>query len=52
MQAIENVMSDPDWLEAIKDQDDFVDMSRALVTIGYETVYLSETGEVVNMATD
>jgi hypothetical protein len=42
-------MSDPDWLEAIKDQDDWVDTSKALVSLGYSTPFLLETGEVLNM---
>lgn len=49
MQSINNAMSDPEWLEITKDQDDWVDMSRALVTIGSETPYLLETGEIVNL---
>jgi hypothetical protein len=49
VQTIKNVMSDPEWLDAIKDQDEWVDTSRALVSLGYSTPYLLETGEVVNM---
>lgn len=49
MQVIRNVMSDPDWLAAIKDQDDWVDTSKALVSLGYSTPFLLETGEVLNM---
>ncbi|KFA73928.1 hypothetical protein S40288_00918 [Stachybotrys chartarum IBT 40288] len=48
-QAIKNVMSDPDWPAAIKDQDDWVDTSKALLSLGYHTPYLLKTGEVVNM---
>lgn len=47
--AIKNVMSDPDWATAIKDQEDWVDTSKALVSLGYSTPYLLENGEVVNM---
>ncbi|GAB1312363.1 EthD domain-containing protein [Madurella fahalii] len=50
MQTIKNVMSDPDWQAAIKDQDKWVDMTRALVSLGYSTPYLLKTGQVVNMA--
>ncbi|KAE9382063.1 hypothetical protein N431DRAFT_539545 [Stipitochalara longipes BDJ] len=49
METVGNVMSDPEWTEVLKDQDEWVDTSRALVTVGYETPYLLETGEVVNM---
>jgi len=49
MQAVQNVMTDPDWPAAIKDQDDWVDTTKALVSLGYSTPYLLETGEVVNM---
>lgn len=50
VQIIKNVMSDPEWLDAIKDQDKWVDTSRALISLGYFTPYLLETGETVNMA--
>ncbi|RYP30211.1 hypothetical protein DL767_006358 [Monosporascus sp. MG133] len=49
VQAIKNVMSDPDWQAATKDQGDWVDTTKALVSLGYSTPYLLETGEVVNM---
>lgn len=49
MQVIKNVMPDPDWGAAIKDQDDWVDTTKALVSLGYSTPYLLETGEIVNL---
>ncbi|RYO89448.1 hypothetical protein DL766_003338 [Monosporascus sp. MC13-8B] len=49
LQAINKVLSDPDWQAAVKDRDDWVDTSKALVSLGYHTPYLLETGEVVNM---
>jgi hypothetical protein len=49
MQAIQNVMSDSDWTTAVKDQEEWVDTSKALVYIGHYTPYLLETGEIVNM---
>ncbi|KAF4637482.1 hypothetical protein G7Y89_g598 [Cudoniella acicularis] len=49
MQAMKNVVSDPNWAVATKDQNDWVDMERALVSLGYSTPYLLETGEVVNL---
>ncbi|KAM3086804.1 hypothetical protein ACMFMG_000925 [Clarireedia jacksonii] len=50
VQSIGNIMSDPDWEEkALKDQENWVDMSRALVSVGFYTPYLVESGEVVNI---
>jgi hypothetical protein len=49
VQVIKDVMSDPDWPAAIKDQDDWVDYTKALLSLGYSTPYLLKTGEVVNM---
>lgn len=49
VQTIKNVMSDPAWQEVIKDQEEWVDTSKALVSLRYHTPYLLETGEVVNM---
>ncbi|KAK9769996.1 putative EthD domain-containing protein [Seiridium cardinale] len=49
VETVQKVMSDPDWQAAIKDQDEWVDTSRALVSLGYHVPYLLETGEVVNM---
>ena len=49
VQTIKNVMSDPAWQEVNKDQEEWVDTSKALVSLGYHTPYLLETGEVVNM---
>jgi len=48
VQVIKNVMSDPDWLAATKDQD-WVDTTKALVSLGYSTPYLLQTGEIVNI---
>ncbi|KAI1635699.1 hypothetical protein F4809DRAFT_427955 [Biscogniauxia mediterranea] len=50
VETIKKVMSDPDWPVAVKDQDDWVDMSKALLSLGHCTPYLLETGEVVNMS--
>lgn len=41
-------MVDPEWLEIVQDQVDWVDTSRALVSLGYYTQYISE-GEVVSL---
>ena len=48
MQAIQNVMTDPDWQTSVKDQDQWVDVPKALVSLGHHVPYLVE-GEVVNM---
>jgi hypothetical protein len=49
VQVIKDVMSDPNWPAAIKDQDDWVDYTKALLSLGYSTPYLLKTGEVVNI---
>lgn len=45
--VIKNIMSDPDWAAALKDQDDWVDVPKALVSLGYSTTYLRD-GKPVN----
>jgi hypothetical protein len=50
VETISNLVSDTEWLAAIKDQDEWVDTTKALVSLGYSTPYLLETGEVVNMS--
>jgi hypothetical protein len=42
-------MGDEDWPNATKDEHKWVDTSKALLSLGYSTPYLLETGEVVNM---
>lgn len=49
--VIPKVMEDPEFQVSVKDQDLWLDPSRALVSLGYITPYLLETGEVVNMKT-
>lgn len=49
VETIKNVMADPDWPAALKDQDEWLDTSKALLSLGYHVPYLLETGEVVNM---
>ena len=39
MQAMKNVISDPDWAVATKDQNDWVDVERALVSLGHPIPY-------------
>jgi hypothetical protein len=48
LDCVMKLMADPDWPAAIKNQDDWLDMSRALVSVGYETPYLVD-GEIVNL---
>ncbi|KAJ5216098.1 Dimeric alpha-beta barrel [Penicillium cinerascens] len=40
VETITNVMSDPDWQLAVKDQENWVDVPKALVSAGYSTPYL------------
>jgi hypothetical protein len=49
LQSIKNVMADPDWPAAVKDEDYWVDPSKALASFGYATPYLLANGEVVNL---
>ncbi|CAL5870493.1 uncharacterized protein PFLUO_LOCUS4730 [Penicillium psychrofluorescens] len=46
-EVIKNIMSDPDWAVALKDQDDWVDVPKALVSLGYSTTYVKD-GKAVN----
>ncbi|KAJ2993414.1 hypothetical protein NUW58_g1850 [Xylaria curta] len=46
---IAEILSDPDWAKSVEHQDDWVDTSRALMSVGYITPYLLESGEVVNV---
>ncbi|KAK8122210.1 hypothetical protein PG984_010880 [Apiospora sp. TS-2023a] len=48
MECIQKVMTDPDWQTSVKDQDQWVDVPKALVSLGHHVPYLVE-GEVVNM---
>jgi hypothetical protein len=48
-QSIKNVMADPEWLGAVKDEEHWVNTSKALVTAGYATQYLLPSGETVNL---
>ena len=49
VQSIKNVMADPDWLVAVKDEEHWVDTSKALASLGYATPYLLPNGEIVNL---
>ncbi|KAH9905412.1 hypothetical protein F4778DRAFT_729915 [Xylariomycetidae sp. FL2044] len=42
-------LADPDWAKSIEHQEDWVDTSKALMSIGYITPYLLESGEAVNV---
>jgi hypothetical protein len=44
-----NIMADPEWHEVVKDQEEWVDVAKALVCLGYTTPYLLESGEVINL---
>jgi hypothetical protein len=45
--VIENVQTDAEWLNAVADQEDWVDTSKSLLSLGYHTQYLSE-GQVLD----
>ncbi|KAJ5832848.1 Dimeric alpha-beta barrel [Penicillium riverlandense] len=47
VEVIKNLMSDPDFAASLKDQDDWVDVPKALVSLGYSTTYLQD-GKPVN----
>ncbi|KAJ5232892.1 hypothetical protein N7468_005848 [Penicillium chermesinum] len=47
-QIMRNIMSDPGWQESLKDQDDWVDGPKALLSIGHSIPYLLN-GEAVNL---
>lgn len=49
LQTISNVMVDPDWPNAIKDELEWVDTSKSLVSVGYVTQYLTSKGEFLNI---
>lgn len=48
--AMTNMQQDPEWHASIKDQEKWVDVSKALLTVGYAVPYLTESGEVMNMS--
>jgi hypothetical protein len=50
LECVAKVMDDPEWPNAVADEPEWVDTSRALCSVGYVTPYLLKTGEVVNMA--
>ena len=48
--AMMNMQQDPDWHASIKDQEKWVNVSKALLTVGYAVPYLTESGEIMNMS--
>ena len=48
MATIKDIMSDPEWLIAVKKQDDWIQVSKALVSVGYSTPYVVN-GKPVNL---
>ncbi|KAI1392919.1 uncharacterized protein F4822DRAFT_426120 [Hypoxylon trugodes] len=49
LSCLNSLIEDPDWNgKAVKGQEDWLDMSRSTIHIGYETTYL-EDGNVVNL---
>lgn len=49
MNNVEAMLSDPDWAKSIENQDDWVDTSRAMMSIGHVTPYLMDNGQVANI---
>ncbi|ROW13953.1 hypothetical protein VPNG_04077 [Cytospora leucostoma] len=46
---LKGLLTDPEWAGAVKDEDKWCDLSTSTVHIGFDTPYLLETGEVVNL---
>lgn len=49
MQVMKDIVADPDWIAATKDQDEWVNMQKALVSLGFSTTYLTENGKIINL---
>ncbi|KAJ8121485.1 hypothetical protein ONZ43_g2076 [Nemania bipapillata] len=49
VENIAEILSDPDWAKSIEHQDDWVDSSKALMSVGYITSYLQQSGAAVNV---
>lgn len=49
VETIKKIMGDPEWLIAVKDQEDWVQVSKALVSLGYSTPYVLN-GKPVNLS--
>lgn len=48
--ALTSMNADPDWAgKAVKDEEKWCDLSKSTIYIGYDTPYLLETGEAVNL---
>lgn len=47
IESIKSLVSDPEW--ALEDEDNWLDVSRSSIRIGYGTTYL-EYGAIVNVA--
>ncbi|KAI4861085.1 hypothetical protein F4820DRAFT_434706 [Hypoxylon rubiginosum] len=46
--CLKSLVMDPEWVGgAVRDQDDWIDMSKSTVHIGYDTTYL-ENGKILN----
>ena len=47
-QVMRDIMSDPGWQESLKNQDEWVDVPKALLSIGHATPYFLN-GEAINL---
>lgn len=47
---LKGLLADPEWAaKAVKDEDKWCDLSKSTLHIGFDTPYLLETGEAVNL---
>ncbi|KAJ5637215.1 Dimeric alpha-beta barrel [Penicillium lividum] len=50
VETIMKVMTDPDWQVAVQDQDKWVDIPKALVSVGYSTGNLLDKDPVISFS--
>ncbi|GKT64019.1 hypothetical protein ColTof4_04433 [Colletotrichum tofieldiae] len=50
LESMKNLVSDPEWIQtALKEENDWLDVSRSTIRIGYDMTYL-EYGAIMNVA--
>lgn len=50
LNSLKALVMDPDWAaKAVKDEDKWCDLSRSTIHVGFDTPYLLESGEIVNL---
>ncbi|KAJ5915682.1 Dimeric alpha-beta barrel [Penicillium verhagenii] len=50
VETVMKIMSDPDWQIAIKDEDKWVDMPKALISVGYSTGNLLNKDPAISLS--